>query len=108
MVAVQALIVGVLVVVVVVTLLRPDAGPPLLGIDSPGGSQGTAVPGPGVYIPPDRGRGDGREPAPTSAPGGGAPGPQAEAGVLGAGGSEGTPADDQYGDTLTRLSARLN
>jgi hypothetical protein len=122
-VAAQAVVVGVLMVVVFLTLLRPDSSGPLIGVSSPGepehvvqhpadhrdganrdhgegGAGGRAVePGqiqggaPGTVLVPVPGAAEGSVPGAEAAPDG-APDGQ-------------SPTDDQYSDTLTRLTARL-
>jgi hypothetical protein len=83
LVAVQAVVVGVLLVIVFITLLAPDTESPLSGIEGPGGSGQTQLPGPDIYTGPtepgdDDGRGegdgnggDGRPGGPGSGGGGG-------------------------------------
>jgi hypothetical protein len=127
-VAAQAVLVGVLLVVVYLTLLRPEDGPPLFGVDAPGrelevtdanevepASQGGHASG-GREGKPDGGRPDAR-PA-EFAPGGAGAAPETAVGPtdaarpsLGAAPSEGeggdSPTDDQYVDAVTRLTDRL-
>jgi hypothetical protein len=126
-VAVQAVVVGVLLVVVFVTLLRPESNGPLFGVQAPALPDSAALPSPGSYVGanqhPNRG---GRRTHPgvvRTAPGGAttvAPGTAAvttpgatdgstrPGGTSTGGGDQGSPTDDQYADTLTRLAARLN
>jgi hypothetical protein len=118
-------VVGALILVVYFTLLKPEGPDSLLGIDAPGAATST-FPEPGEYTDnrpaggaaPDEGssaeqaggNGGGSmsangaattlAPAPSVA----APGPATDASP----GDAGSPADDQYGDTLARLTARLN
>ena len=119
----QAIVVGLLVVIVSITLLGPEENTPLSGIETPG----ELVPG-----PPGGGAGQ-RDATATAAaeiaraiatgeaigtaPGARArrrAGPASESPVGVAppatedGGDAGSPADDQYADTLTRLTERLN
>lgn len=147
-VALQAIVVGVLGVIVVVTLLKPEDSGPLFGVTTPGPE--SALPSPGAYVPrtgehggpngPDGGPGNAPDGGPGNAPGTGPAGPpgQAATGVAGViGGTatapapavgaasntpagavpgaegrnddgEGSPADDQYRDTLTQITERLN
>jgi hypothetical protein len=125
LVAVQAVVVGVLMVIVFVTLLQPESDRPLSGIEAPGEPDRAQVPGPTNTGPTDQ-PGGGSQPGGGNGGGGGAPGapgggggavaPDAgptvpeEIGELpGDDGTDGdTPSDDQYVDTLTRLVGRLN
>ena len=144
----QAIVVGVLGVIVVVTLLKPEDSGPLFGVTTPGPE--SALPSPGAYVPrtgeqggrngPGNVRGNVRGNGRRNGPGNGPAGPpgQAATGVAGViGGTatapapvvgaasntpagavpgaegrnddgEGSPADDQYRDTLTQITERLN
>ena len=98
-VAVQALVVGVLVVVVAVTLLKPEDSEDLAGVEAPGASSAPELPGPGGYA--NRSNDGRRSGGTTAAPStgivpGGTPGTD-----------DGSPSDDQYSDTLSDLDARL-
>jgi hypothetical protein len=118
----QAVVVVALAVVVFATLLQPEGNSPLSGVESPGAPRQTGLPEPGGYAGANEHNGGGgrqTEPATTENEGGGVGGgvvvppatgatPATPAAPPSAGGSEGTPADDQYADTLTRLNARLN
>jgi hypothetical protein len=126
-VAVQAVVVGVLMVIVFVTLLRPESNGPLFGVQAPALPDSAALPSPGSYVGANRhpnggGRHTGAGVVPT-APGGATITAPATAGVTApgttggstdtgagsaGGGGQGSPTDDQYADTLTRLAARLN
>jgi hypothetical protein len=119
-IAAQAVLVGVLVVVVFATILRPETQEPLVGVSTPGGeTPPTAVPAPGADEegdgggggnggtggrPGNGGPGDGHGGVapPTTVPQPGAPPalpPPAD--------DESSPTDDQYADTLAKLEARL-
>ena len=113
----QAVVVVMLAVVVFATLLQPEGNSPLSGVQAPGSPTQTAVPQPGGYAGGDEHNGGGgreTQPATVDSGGGGvvgpatAPAPAPAAAPSAAGGSEPTPADDQYADTLSRLNARLN
>jgi len=127
-VAIQAIIVGVLAVVVYATLLKPDDSGQLSGITTPAGQAPAAQPGPGAYIPrtgprrkPPRGPGPGNGRAPAVGAGLSIPAPSAvgaepspagiemngDEGDHGSGSDEGSPTDEQYADTLTRITAPL-
>ena len=134
-VAVQALVVGVLVVVVAVTLLKPEDSEDLAGVEAPGASSAPELPGPGGYQNRSndgrRSGGGGQQQASGGAGGGsfGAPGtPPVSAAVVPPaapstgtvpggttgtvpggtpGTDDGSPSDDQYSDTLSDLDARL-
>lgn len=124
--AAQAVVVGVLMVVVFLTLLRPEGNGPLFGVGVPREPDHAALPSPGSYHAARDHRHGGRPgsgPRPgtvdtgaapvagettTAGPatvGGAAPAPSANGGD---GGGQGSPTDDQYTDTLTRLAALLN
>lgn len=130
-VAVQAIVVSLLAVVVVVTLLKPEDSGLLSGLTTPGGQEPSTLPVPGAYLPrtgEHAGGGNGPQTAPTpgSGPvaGGVAPStgstitlpaaPAAAAPAASGGGEsgtddgEGSPTDDQYADTLSRITGRLN
>ena len=119
----QAIVVGLLVVIVSITLLGPEENTPLSGIETPG----ELVPGPpgggagqrdddGDGRPGDRegdrDRGGDRQGAGGAGPPGAGPASESPVGVAPPatedGGDAGSPADDQYADTLTRLTERLN
>jgi hypothetical protein len=113
----QAVVVVMLAVVVCITLLQPEGNSPLSAVQTPGSPRQTAVPQPGEYAGggEHNGNGGGRQVEPATGAGGGggvvaAPttGASPTTAPTGTGGSEGTPADDQYADTLTQLNARLN
>ncbi len=88
MIAAQVVVVGLLVAIVVFTLLKPEGTSPLHGVDAPGGqTAGGRPPNPTTYLP-HAGQHNG-------------------GGSEAAGGGESSPADDQYGDTLSLLIARL-
>ncbi len=121
----QAIVVGLLVVIVSITLLGPEENTPLSGIETPGervprppggdaGQRDDAEGGRRGDREGDRGRGGDRQ-------GTGDAGPPVASGVAGSespagvappaaddGGDAGSPTDDQYADTLTRLAERLN
>ena len=124
-VAAQSVLVGVLLVVVFVTLLKPEGQTSLVGVQGPAmpTTEG-APPTPGSDRDPGDDRRGGR-----GEPGGGEP-PGAGRGVIAAGSTgaaappgaitpsvgesptapeatEGSPADQQYADTLARLNAAL-
>lgn len=116
-VAIQAIVVGVLMAVVFLTLLQPEDENPLYGINGPG----SAAPNP-EYIPARPGGADGGIDRGTGGDqaGGGALGPTVAAtdGDYRTGPSAGptlagsqavpsSPTEDQYADTLARLSAKL-
>lgn len=126
-VAAQAVVVGVLMVVVFLTLLRPEEKGPLFGVDKP--SLPGVGAGPNPAYAPDH-HAEGPRAGDRTTTGGGAP-PTAEGGVNPSGSSAGailpapsttpppaqpspgdgngeSPTGDQYDDTLTRLVARLN
>jgi hypothetical protein len=123
LVAVQTVVVGVLMVVVFVTLLQPEAETPISGIEGPAGGGRTELPAPDVYTGAandrdeqneDRpGQTGGRpdEPAPSGTEGLGLTGPPSETGDTGylpPEGEEDKPSDDQYTDSLTRLMLRVD
>jgi hypothetical protein len=132
LVAVQAVVVGVLMVIVFVTLLQPEGDRPLSGIDAPSEPNRVQVPGPvdpGPTDKPDRNEPGGGQPNAGGGNGGGAGAPGGPAGGGPAapdggpttpdegplplvpgddGGEDDMPSDDQYGDTLSRLVGRLN
>ena len=106
-VALQAIVVGVLAVIVVVTLLKPEDSGPLFGVTTPGPE--SALPSPGAYVPrtgehggpngPGNARVNGRRNGPGSGPGNGpgngpaGPPGQAATGVAGViGGTATVPA----------------
>lgn len=124
-IAAEAAVVGLVILVVYLTLLRPDGDNPLFDVDVPGDGQRTAQ-GPNGD---DRNRAaDGRDPRASgpanrgegvgpgiieggeggelaSRRGGGPPFGPSQAPPPGGGDS---PTDDQYLDTLARLNAELN
>lgn len=117
LIAIQALVVAALVTVVVVTLLRPEDDDPLFGIETPTeNTEGVALE-PGTHDRRERGLmstdRDRREPAAPGGAGGVAlgaapaptPMPSLPAGV---GPDPSSPADDQYGDALARLGAKVD
>jgi hypothetical protein len=125
-IAAQAVLVSVLVVVVVVTLLRPQGPESLLGIDVPGAPGGAVTtPTPGSNEDNDQdddededdGEGGGGTGPHAGAAGGGTqagqtivPGaavPLTAAPPADTGTGESSPANDQYADMLEKLSARL-
>ena len=129
-VAVQAVAVGLLIVVAFLTLLRPEGEGPLLGVDAPQGpASGDPAPHTGDvggvdYDPandengadaPGAGRRAGDEPSgsassappPASASRSQAPS-TLPAPPISAEPGGGSPADDQYDNTLARLAARVN
>ena len=126
-VAVQALVVGVLVVVVAVTVLKPEDSEDLAGVEVPGASSAPELPGPGGSENRSndgrRSGGGGQQQASGGAGGGsfGAPGtPPVSAAVVPPaapstgtvpggtpGTDDGSPSDDQYSDTLSELDALL-
>ena len=92
-IAAEAAVVGLVILVVYLTLLRPDGDSPLFDVDVPGDGQRIAQ-GPNGD---DRDRTpDGRDRPPFAPPQARPPG----------GGD--SPTDDQYLDTLARLNAELN
>jgi hypothetical protein len=112
--AAQGAAVALLVLVVYITLLRPDSTEPLRGISTPGSDQRTEAPSerPGSRL--DRGRdrrGDGRPRGGTRTPAeadrvGATPGITASAGESPAAGPF-TAADDQYADAVAALLAKV-
>jgi hypothetical protein len=129
LVAVQAVVVGVLLVIVFITLLQPESERPFSGVQGPGEPPRSDLPSPDIFSPaggngqPGGGNGPGGGPGggpgqPGGGGGGGAgggppelglTGPQAPAGGGGTtGGGPVSPTDDQYADSLSRLTARLN
>lgn len=132
LVAVQAAVVAVLLVVVFVTLLQPDSESPISSIQGPSGGNPTSqLPGPDVYTSAgNQGNGGGpNQPGGgpgNGGPGAGGPGGPGAGGLSGTeglgltgpseslgggtsqGGGQGTPSDDQYSDMLSRLTLRLN
>jgi hypothetical protein len=115
----EAVVLGVVILVVYLTLLRPDGDNPLFDVDMPGDGERTAQ-GPNRD---DRDRApDGRVPPEGGPPSG------VEQGIIEGGerasrrggrppfglpqapppGSGDSPTDDQYLDTLARLNAELN
>jgi hypothetical protein len=122
-VAVQAVVVGVLMVIVFITLLQPEDQRPFSGIEGPALPNRTSLPGPDIYTgathPGGGGAGQPGNPGggPGTEAGGAAVTPTApgtapvtpETPAPGAGGTDrATPSEDQYADTLTRLVMRLN
>jgi hypothetical protein len=118
-IAAQAVLVGVLIVVVFVTILRPEGEQSLLGIDAPGGNAPTTSPTPGPQAEEEAGGQGNGQPSNGGQPGGG-DGPQG-AGTAPESGLPSTvppsgaptfdddsPADDQYSDTLTEIIGRLD
>ena len=121
-IAAQAVIVGALLIVVSLTLLRPEDGNPLFDIIAPGGSEvsvGPADSQPGEGKPGE-GRGDDRgagqqDPSVQPPPGdptpplGLVPGPPSSAGATppGTEGDEPTATGDQYNGTVARLTQEL-
>ncbi len=116
-IAMQAIVVGALVVIVYLTLLKPEESRPLFGVDSDQDSPLLATP-PLVDAEPGRresrpaepGGGasapvSGSGPAPTQTPSGtvspAAPGPAGDEDP------ESSPGVEQYADTVTRLMTRL-
>jgi hypothetical protein len=125
-IAAQAVVVGALILVVYLTLLKPEGPDSLLGIDAPGAATSN-FPEPGTYTEDGQtGSGSPEQPASGQSAGGGGGGegisvtgsatalvPAGRAVAAGtatdaSAGDAGSPADDQYGDTLARLSARLD
>jgi hypothetical protein len=121
-VAAQAVVVGLLMIVVFVTLLRPDASNPLFEITTPGATEASGLPAPGSYVGADHRGDNGRQTRPGTirgdgagpAVGGATAGPAVAGSDLATpeagddGGGEPSPTDDQYADTLTQLATRLN
>ena len=132
LVAVQAVVVGVLLVIVFVTLLQPESERPFSGIEGPSDQPRTTLPGPDIYTGPPGGTGGGQGqgggqgageggrggPLALTGPGDGSGGGTGRAGgeggttttpltPIGPGGG-GSPSDDQYKDALSRLVTRLN
>ena len=113
-IAVQVVVVGALVAAVFLTLLRPDGPQSLSGLDAPGGLETGVVPTPESYDSRDEpgpGAGDQGGTAPpvsVAPPETTPPGTTPDTGDVADGGDPGSPTDDQYADTLTRLMARLN
>lgn len=121
-IALQTIVVSVLAVIVVVTLLKPEDSGMLSGVTEPAGP-GPSTSAPGAY--PPRGDGSRRHDA-RHGNDGGAGGPAVGGSVPstsaapitpaaspavtipGTGGGEGSPSDDQYADTLSRITSRLN
>jgi hypothetical protein len=122
LVAVQTVVVGVLMVVIFVTLLQPESNSPLLGIEGPAPITREHTPGPDVYTdatgPAGNGQGGQGEPGGAAVPN--APGTTPELGLTGpppaapvaprgeVGDEQPSPADDQYADSLSKLTSRLN
>lgn len=118
LIAVQAVVVGALLIVVSMTLLRGEEGNPLFEIVAPGGAQiavGTAEPDPGAD---NRGRarsGPGASAGPAgTAPGGPTvpplglvPDPAAPADPVRPGVESNDPPGDQYADALARLTQQV-
>lgn len=116
--AAQAVVVGALLIVVSLTLLRPEDGNPLFDVVAPGASEisiGTADAWSAQRAPASGRPGDDRREPGTGAPAapgnpplglvsGPSPAPQAP-GALGDDGED--PTDAQYADTLTRLTQQL-
>ncbi len=119
-IAAQAVVVGALLIVVSLTLLRPEPGNPLFDIVAPGGSE--------VSVGPGDSRASGRDPGEDGADSGGVrqpdplaqpppgdptpplglvPGPPSTAGSTDPGTDDVDPPDDQYGGTVTRLAQEL-
>jgi hypothetical protein len=120
LIAAQAVVVGALLIVVSLTLLRPEDGNPLFDVVAPGASEisvGTASSQPAQRDPASgRAQGDPREPdagaqvAPgtVNPPLGLVPGPSPVPQAPSAPGYEGEdPTEAQYADTLTRLAQQL-
>jgi len=131
-VAVQAVVVGLLIVVAFLTLLRPEGDGPLLGVDAPRGpARGDPAPHTGDVggVDYDRANDENSDDAPGAGrrtgdePSGSAsfapPPPPASASrsqapstlpppPISADPGGGSPADDQYDNTLARLAARVN
>ena len=127
-IAIQALVVGALALIVVVTLLRPESSEPLFGVSTPNDDTDRVVV---EYERHDRdsrggddrrggGEGSGRGDLALTGPAGAsstavgfagatASGstPPAPAPDEGSDGERGSPTGDQYGDTLARLAAKL-
>lgn len=132
LIAVQSLITAVLLGVVAVTLLSPDHQAELFGVNVPGpgpglqGGPGNQATGPGARPGGEAGRGGqaggggraGGTSSGTGAAGTGVPTPVPTEGALAAppaaapsgGVGDGAPAppEDEYGDTLARLSAAVD
>ncbi len=120
LIAAQAVIVGALLVVVSLTLLRPEAGNPLFDIIAPGGSEVSVGPGDSRATGHNPGE-DGadsrvvRQPDPSTQPPPGdptpplglVPGPPSTAGSTTPQSEDEEPTDDQYGGTVTRLAQEL-
>jgi hypothetical protein len=122
LIAIQALLVGALALIVVLTLLQPDDEEPLFGVSTPVENSDRPV----EYDRADRGKarsqGKPRQRAlaltgPTAGPGSAFAGatasgatagdPAPSPGVAGDGGDDESPTDDQYHDALARLDAKL-
>ena len=120
LIAAQAVVVGALLIVVSLTLLRPEDGNPLFDIIAPGGSEVSVGPGdsrPTGQNPGEDGadiRGAGQpDPSVQPPPGdptpplGLVPGPPPTAGPTTPGTEDEEPTDDQYGGTVARLTQEL-
>lgn len=120
LIAAQAVIVGALLIVVSLTLLRPEDGNPLFDIIAPGGSEVSV--GPGVSRSDERNPGEGRDhsgraqqrdpssqvpPGDPTPPLGLVPGPPSSAGPTTPGTEGEEPTDDQYDGSVARLTQEL-
>lgn len=118
--AAQAVVVGALLIVVSLTLLRPEDGNPLFDVVAPGASEisiGTANRWSAQRDPASGRPGDDRRVPGTAAPAapgsvnpplGLVPGPSPAPQAPGAPGDDGDdPTDAQYADALTRLTQQL-
>jgi hypothetical protein len=132
-IAVQAIVVSLLLVIVFLTILRPEDDSTLFGVDAPqseppvsggggdGGDGGQPGPGGDDTTEGPTGAGDTGGPSTTGdVAGGGVPEGPADAGLTppviapgtptqeGADGDDGgSPTDDQYSDTVARLMAAM-
>ena len=116
-VAVQAVVVGLLIVVAFLTLLRPEGDGPLLGVDAPRGpARGDPAPHTGDVggVDYDRANDENGDDAPGAGrrtgdePSGSASFAPPPPPPISADPGGGSPADYQYDNTLARLTARVN
>ncbi len=109
LIAAQAVIVGALLIVVSLTLLRPEDGNPLFDIIAPGGSEVSVGPGDSQTGEgkPGEGRDDDRGAGQQDPPLGLVPGPPSSAGPPPSGTEGDEPTGDQYGGTVARLTQEL-
>ena len=116
LIAAQAVVVGALLIVVALTLLRPEDGNPLFDIIAPGGSEVSVGPGDSRATGQDSsedGAAGQRDPSVQPPPGdptpplGLVPGPPPTAGPTTPGTEDEEPTDDQYGGTVARLTQEL-